>query len=926
MNKNKTVQPLSENTRKAIIIAAIVVVAVIILSVSLALILKPTALTPDDESSSSSGSSSLSIRNGDFAYVSSNDTAYPKTAQNWTRYGYKKVSGSSHDFTSISDSDKALMGIVNVSDDDEENWNSVLEDLATEGITNIKNPGLHKGIEDGNDENSNIYMIATKGEPTTASILSDSTSVSSGASVKVTIWLNTAQLAEGSKAVVMIQKSTVSAKKDNWYAYDFEVDSTSEYEKDENGWQKLEFYIFNRESSTKYIRVSIGIGNVYSGEGEKGDYTYLEDADSPITGEGILFIDDITYETVTANDYRTVVDEDENEESTMYKIIENEDIVDESKYLKLVTDGDTVVDDTHTTLTPYYDSDDYVKDENAGNGYSPFTNRDDFYQKDDDGKAKRTDFTIYKLSHDGSAISGNIALRLAASELEDIQSSLILKDHHHISFWVRVTQINKAAFANVYVQKQTTDGWEDLSSGTWTLVTTSQDIEEDANCGWVKYDIYLKPSANVETLSILFVLGNKDGYNEKEQKLGLVPNGSMYVTSPAYENITYSDYNSASSGSYVKKLDLLGISASTTVTNGSFSTLDSSGRQPSSWTAAFGGDNSIYKDGQGNLGELDRMATTIEGSGTVQSYPWPVKHTNNDTGKESVLDDEQRNVLKIQNNKETSYGYYSANITLSAKTAYVISVMFKNDEDNSKTLLPYIYLLNTDTSIEDRAARIITSVAGEGSNQTFDENTARLLGHDYNEFDNGWTRYYMVIVTGEDSITARLALFNGSIDGKETQEGTVYYDLVQMRTLATYSLVEASDDEKEENPDYETYYKVVWTDSHFYSSSSKATIEKYGKDFGEFIEKESDVEGKTWLEVWGIDNVQPDSDEWEAMKLIPEEKEEETPPTEDNTKEPNDVDLGLLFSVISSIALVAALLVVFVVKVYRNRAKMKKAA
>ena len=915
MNKNKTVQPLSENTRKAIIIAAIVVVAVIILSVSLALILKPTPLTPDDESSSSTGSSSLSIRNGDFEYVSSNDTAFPKTAQNWTRYGYKKASGSSHDFQAISDSDKALMGIVNVSNDDEENWNTVLDDLKAEGITNIKNPGLHEGIEDGNDGNNNMYMIATK-EATVASILSDSASVSSGASVKITIWLNTAQLAQGSKAVVMIQKSTVSAKETNWYAYDFEVDQSSEYEKDDNGWQKLEFYIFNRDASTKYVRVSIGIGNVYSGE-KNDNVDFSANTDEPINGEGILFVDDITYETVTANDYRKVVDDENAESSTLFKIIENEDINDESKYLELAVDEKTeVTDNGPTTLTKYQKSEEYAA---SAKDSSPFTNRDDFTRDGED-----SGFRIYKLSHDGSAISGNIALRLTANELENIQSSLILKDHHHLSFWVRVDQVNKAAYANVFVQKQGDEGWEDINTGSWTLVTTNQNIEEDANCGWVKYDVYLKPSANIETISILFVLGHKDGYNQNAQDLGIVPNGSLYVTTPAYEKIAYNEYNSSSSGSYVKKLDLVGTSASTTITNGSFSTLDSSGRQPASWTAAFAGDNSIYKDGQGNLEGIDRKATTIDGSGTVQGYNLPVKHTSIETGKESVLDDEQRNVLKIQNNVATSYGYYSSNITLSARTAYAISVMFKNDESNTTTLNPFIYLLNTDTKIESRKERIITSVTGA---QTFNDDTARLLGYAYNTFDNGWTRYYMVIVTGEDAISARLALFNGSIDGETMQSGIVYYDMVEMRALATYSMVEASDDEKEENADYEKYYKVVWTDKYFYSTSSKASIDNYGKNFGEFIEKASDTEGKTWLEVWGIDFTQPDAEEWEAMKLIPEDKEEETPPADDNTtKEPRDVDLGLLFSVISSIALVAALLVVFVVKVYKNRAKNRKAA
>ena len=912
MKKKSTVQPLSENTRKAIIIAAIVMVAVIILSVALALILKPAALSPDDESNSNPGSSSLSIRNGDFAYTSSEDTAFPRTAQNWTRYGYKKASGSTHDFQSINDHSQAVMGVVNLSEDpdEEDGWAKVLEELPS-GVT-VTNPGLHKGIEDGNDDNSNVYMIASRGEPTAASILSDSASISSGASVKITIRINTAQLAEGSEAVIMIQKSTVSAKATNWYAYDFHVaklDASSD-KTDENGWQELTFHIFNRESSTKYIRVSIGLGNVYSGE----EALPLDEGE-PIKGEGVLFIDDITYETVTANDYREVVDAEGAEDSTMYKIIENEDIVEKSRYIDL-TGNEEWKNGEHTTWTPYTDSKTYADD--AANGYSPFTTRDDF--TNDEGED--SGFTIHELHHDGTAIIDPLSFRLG--EIINVKSSLLQKDHHHISFWVRVNQENKAAYANVFVQKKVgVDEYEDLTSGKWTVITTSQDIEKDANCGWVKYDIYIKPATQPEEISILFVLGKNEKYTDEECKLGLVPKGSMFVTSPAYEKIAYNDYNSASSGSYVKKLDLVGTSASTTITNGSFSTLDSTGRQPSSWTPAFAGDNSIYKDGKGNdiTDESKRLAKIVEGSGTVQNFEFPV--VKDDT----VLDDAQKNVLQIKNNDPTSYGYFSTDITLSAKTAYVISAMFKA---GSADLKPFIYLIDAkaDAYADKEDARSQRIIASATADQNIELATARLLGYDYDEFGNGWTRYFMIVVTGDESMSVRLALFNGSIDGTTTQKGTVYYDKVEMRTLGTYSFVEADDEEKAENDFYETHYKVQWT-KHPYVTATKANVEAYGENFGELLEKTVETEeGKTvsLLESLGIEVNTVGLEDMDERTIIPEEKEPEENPGEEEPTEPNDVNLGFLFSVISSVVLVAALLVVFVVKVYKNKGRITKAA
>lgn len=880
MNKTKAVQPLSENTRKAIIITAIVAVAIIILSVALALILRPEVLSPSDQNTPSNSTSSAPIRNGDFTYTSSDDTSYPKAAQNWTRYGYKAVSGSTHDFESISTNEKAVMGIIDTAEDDDDAWPTVVDDLENAGITGIKNPGVHEGIE---AEDTKVYMIATK-EATTASILSDSTSISSGKSIKITIWLNTAQLAEGSNAVIMIQKSTVSAKAENWYAYNFEIGKSDESQ--DNGWQKFEFHIFNRESSTKYIRVSIGIGNVYSGE--EGLDLVGEDGKDPITGEGILFVDDIIYEEVTANDYRNVVDGDTSPEHS-YKIIENEDITDDSIYLGL--DGE--YDSTFETAEQYYEDTEY----------SPFTNRDDFFRDDDsedaeEGARVESGFTIYKLSHDGSDIDEAISLRLNASALNkngsnniNVLSSLTQKDHHHISFWIRVTQDNKVAKANIYVQKMNEEGeWEDLTSGSWTKQVTSQEIETDSNAGWVKYDIYLKPSAVQTEISILFVFGSNE-YTENDKKLGLFPDGDMYVTSPAYEKISYKDYNNASSGTYVKKFDMLGseATATTTVTNGSFSTINNTGTQPSSWTPSFAGDNTIYRDGKDNeeIAGITRYTSSIEGSGVIQSF-----------AETSGIDDKQQNVLHIKNNVDTSFGYFSANITLSAQTAYVFSVLVKANNSSGN---PYIYLLNTDTELE-RSDRVITEVTSKYADDLEIDDAS--FGQYSDELENGWTRYYIVVVTGSESQTVRLVLFNGSLDGKTLETGSIYYDNVTLNSFGTYSLVDKEDVEEGEEP---THYDVKWNDG------------TYGKNYRE-MEKEGLLNN--------IAHVEPTAEEWEEITLIPETPEESDSEPEDNNNptEREPVDIALLFSIISSVALVAALLVVVVVKFFRSKSSTRKAA
>ena len=884
MNKKLAVQPLSENTRKAIIIAAIVVVAVIILSVALALILRPVDKLPDDQTGGSTGSSSLTIRNGDFAYTSSEGTAFPKTAQNWTKYGYKSKSGSdTHDFESISTHEKAVMGIINTSEeaDDEDNWNTVAADLAEEGL-NISNPG--RPNDDAEDHN--VFMIATR-EPTAASILSDSFSVTSGSSVKITVWLNTSQLTEGN-AVIMIQKSTVSALSKYWYAYNFEVGK-------QDGWVQYTFHIFNRESTTQYLRISVGIGNVYSGEeyNKNGD-VLLEDGDV-IKGSGVLFVDEIEYEKVNADEYRQVVDgladdsADPTDKFQPYKILENEDITDDSIYLALkAEEKDTVVTEM--------DYDDYLDEAT----YSPFTKRDDFKEVDAGVEA----FRIYKISN--SSNTGTIGLRLEASQLNNVLSSLIRKDHHHISFWVRVDRVNKVAKANVHVQfrENATDKWEDLKNGSWTAITTSQDIDTDSNAGWVKYDVYIKPSAVSTDVSILFTFGD-----EKEDELAA--NGSLYVTKPAYEKISYKDYNNASSGSYVKKFDLIGNSATASITNGSFSSLNNTGLQPSGWTAAFAGDNSIYRDGLGDEFDLDRTTNAVLGSGITNN-----KSILPSIGSDGNIDDAQQKALLIKNTVATSYGYISNDISLSARTAYVISVLARTENNSSGN--PYIYLLNTDTDLE-RSDRVIAKIEDRNA-QSLSAEAEKLLGQEISseELGNGWVRYYFIIVTGSSSRTVRLALFNGSLDGQTLETGSAYYDQAEILSLGSYSLEKYED--PEEGSYEETHYNVVWAD-HPYAESDDG----FGENFGELLVLTAEDSEENLLESWGISVEQPSDEDWEEMRLIPEEKDEE-PDDEDKKTDTSEVDLGLLFSVISSVALLAALLVVLVLKLFKEGKFKRKAA
>lgn len=840
--KNVTKPTMSESTKRTIIVTAICLVAVIVISIVLAVMLKPTIINPDDNDPNTTPSSNLTIKNGDFAIPRSEDTSYPMGALNWTRYGYKAPEGTSHNFETISTPENVVMGIVDTS---EEKWNQVLEDIAVESITGVTNPGT----PNSGTQNDNVYMIAAK-DKYSASIISDSFSIPATTSSKITVWLNTYQLEEGSTATIMIQKytTTPNALEENRYAYKFEIPKSATDE-----WIAYEFHVFNRQTTSQSVRCSVGIGNVYEADMEAG---------------GVLFIDDIEYEAVTANDYREYVDAiDIDPEDKSYYAITKEDKTDTKvpEYVTFTAQNGINVEWLET-------AEDYLGQAVVdGKEYSPFTILEDYNR---DGQP--SGFGIYKLTNDGTIRAPQV---LALTNSISLQITPNTQDHHHISFWVRtVSDKNALAKAKVYVQsKSETDAdYKTLSNGK-IIVETNQDIVTDTNNGWTKYDIYLKPAYTGNDIRILVSLGDVDGY--AHENAHYIPKGSLYVTTPAHETISADAYESASSGTYVKTYNLIGAVASTITSNGSFSTHTSSTEnQPTSWAPVFAGENAIYKDGQGDRIPTDVRTdvNAIAGSGIVF-----------DCSFASSTDDAAKNVLQITTNG-TSFGYISNNITLTKNTVYAISVIAKVENGQK----PYIYLIDNDKARDNGA--IIASVT-----ETYDpaattqvDNT--LFGDPTNEqMGNGWVRYYMIVVAGATTRErVRIALFNGSIDGT-TANSTVYYDDVKVTTLGTYTL-----DTDTENKDAKEYV-VNWKANTGFT------------DLFDKIDEDTDRFGDI-----GVTVVEPTDAEWTEMKTIPEESKTEEPTTPATKR---DVDLGLLFSILSSVILVAALAVVIVIRVFKKR-------
>ena len=739
MSKNtKTVnRPMASWDKRAIWITAIVVAVAVIAIIVMTSIFGNTTINPDNDGSNSGGSSSLTISNGDFLYTQSESTSLPYEAQDWV----KKTYNDGKTFGDIEDEQKVVMGIVNTN---EAVWADVESALAAKGL-DVSNPLTHStdgvidqvAVEEDEVDIANVYMIATK-EATNASILSNSFSIPSLTSVKITVWLNAEQLASGSTASVMVQRSssTIASEKNGntqyWFAYDLEIQQ--QVTSGTNGWQKHEFFVFNRSSNSTSVRLNVGIGNVYGN----------------VASSGALFIDDITYETVTANEYRKHFDATNH----LSYIIEAKDQKDSEVKSFNWTNASELNVGGKTGVEAYLNTDAAKVN---GEAYSPFVGTDKF--------------ALYQVNSTGK-LTQNISLTGADGQ----------DNYLHLYFWMRVveqSQYPQASIADITLRD--TSASADKSLSKLVNIAAVKDITEDNNCGWKQYHIYVKPDQDVTDAEVSLTIEWAD--------TGLAHDGQMFVSELMCEIISDTDYAKATSNSTTNvKADMSKTHASTGVTNGTFGYLeDTSKTQPENWTPVFAGSNDIYQDGKGNEA-INGVVTTKDA----------IDNKIMKVGAPSY-DDAYGYYLAVTNKQATAQGFLSQSISLSAKSIYRISVLAKV-EGNAN---PYIYLVNKALAQAEEGTRA-DAIVGKFEAVATNSDMDKLLMQPVQE-GNGWVRYYFIVETADAGVAVNVALFNGSIDGTTLATGTVYYDQVVVEQLGSYTIGEDAENEDA------TLYQVSYT-------------------------------------------------------------------------------------------------------------------
>lgn len=855
--KQTTTAPaLSESTKRTIYIAVIIAVAAIIIAVSLALILQPST-TPTTPDE-------IADKNGGVTPSSSSTTVKNGTFEGWT------IKQDNNTFPLLANkwwnaftrSDESTTSNTKLSQ-------VIASDSSEKDVDKYRsNDDAVYGIINTADDDDNAWSTVTKD----LSELGITLSTNPGArpdSEDSNIYMIAAKKATS----VAILSQRISVTSGSYVKISMYVNTTML-----EGSARIVLQSGNYYSST--ITVKTNEEGMYVSEALSKNtdannpwqyvefYVFNKSGSTKYTNVSIN-LGDVYSADVTASGflfvddvkYETVSSNDyrlHHEEITA-KVFDSEDKDTTAEYL-------TMTDLNGSALTSISASD-YLNTNAAkyeGETYSPYFG----------------DEKIYTVKTNG----GTAPVGMRVNKVIDlVKSNSYGADCAHISFALRMDgAVNTKA--KVVVEKLDDDG-NPVDPADYATTFTAETIEDisaaDANCGWKLYHIYLKPSdypGVTDKVRITLYIGS-----EKEAEAGYEFNGELYVTDVLFEMVTSATYSNGDneSDSVVKKVAMSTVTSGTSITNGSFSSWDKVNNQPSGWTPVFGGSNDIFKDGKGNTLSGDKISqAAVSGSGVVQNIGNP------DT------DDEVKNVLKVTANG-TAFGYMSSSLSLSANQVTLISVLAKV-EGSAK---PSIHLVDTSAGTE-RKDMVIASITDNADSTKVIDATEH-FAESGNE-GSGWTRYFFVVVTGSKSRTVRLVLMNGDILGTTltTGESTVYYDVAMKTTIGSYSLAQEKDEDTEKT--------VTYTTTDGYTA------------FDELLKVENFADNK----LTNVKMVQPTDEEWTEMKKIEktDDSDNSNDDNKDNTTTTSEVDLGLLFSIVSSVLLVAALAVVVVVRIFKKRA------
>lgn len=791
------------------------------------------------------------------------------------------------------------------------------------------NPGVNAS-HDGDEETKilmiNNYVDTFPGYGTAQKFTSSSTvTLDKNAYGKITVWVKTQNL------------NTNLADSDE-YGANISIVNTiagvtqAEYQirgiRNEE-WKQFSVYVKGNDFSTATLKVVLGLGY---GSGTSNVENNVE---------GTAYFDDVVYEEITAEEYRTVM---ANETASTVSI--------ESK-----TSDNTLAVFAGNKTTFGYDMDTAFffrnADVTAEGAYVVSPQGISGGKYDANKSSKVTVGTVQSLVEnygdlsfmDPSAKAVQIYAEYASYEVSLGRITVAPNSYHILSFYLKTDLTFNTTGLSFYVIDE--DGRTGANNVTNTVLSsvvtekvdeslTPDDDNYDAFRGWKRYTVILKnnfvDAGSDRTCELILNLGPTDA-NETNKNLfalGTVTLANFLEATGTIPSTDEKDYKDYTEQDHIYSI-ISGATDSSTV----FS------------YALYAGYTEDYSDGEDDPAYKMTIAPSNEGvetsrpaapsgfigvdGGSVYVNPSEdapassvnrnanagiinTKYLDNYTdfaGIKNFFDeDDNLQPLMIYNRTAGSYGYLSDSNTLSADSFTVITVRVKVTGDATA----YVYVVDTAIDSENRS-KVLTQYDNP------DREMVVAVKADMMDTD-GWATVNIYLSAGKDAIEYRVELWNGSRDNMVESTGYVFFDDYAINSGDesgfTSALDTANNEGYIEDASFEKYTTVL-------TDEEKGYNEKYRKDHDEdYFKPRTDV-------VWAKTTDVVDGNIYLFARNDTLNRTASTIPSDDDNSSDDtgsgcqDVDQSTIWVSISSIVLAVALVAAIIALIVKRvRIKRKK--
>ncbi len=737
----------------------------------------------DDEETTVTATDYQSIKNGDFEFgTSGDDVTFPVyTGINWTRYRDNSYSTSAVSSTKnsgiIDTEDEAYNAIASTNNfpknDDDTYWNpKTPESLGLGGNRYVydeetaeDNPNEDKLCTSG----TKILMIhnvtSTEGRGTAQKFVSSSSLTTTTGYAKISAWvltkdLKTIQDTDEFGAYISVN-NTLSSSRSPFVLKNINTNGN---------WAQYAIYLKTSDYASSSFTVTVGLG--FGSDTQKDEYV-----------EGYAYFDEIHFEELDQDTF-----EQETEGATEYSLFDADGEAKTADELKISQTSKTYVtnENANATVVKYVFS--HLI---AGTEFEPVIAAQDYnkvfqHNKDEYAKGATAGIDAFNaLSIDGVTNPYGETAKTAYIKLSTPSSYTITTGTYEVKNG-EYKQYNFLTNVNVQVSGQpgakieVEEVKDSAASEVYGTVTVSSDYDtystDEKGQTWQKVSIFVKNDlGTTRYIRFKFTLGTTDNvFGAADYEL---TQGYALFTGFNEKSLPEAEYNIASSSADHTSTITLGYEYPNGVTEDEDEDTD----------YAFTATTSTKQDLQ------TKPATGISGYTGVVGNHTMVGGTETDYTSENVTagivsskyandytsltDDEKAAIaslkgdteiqpIMIKNNLSASYGYLGSQLTLSANTTTIVSVQVKVLSGTA-----YVYLANADPlsyfgTLTVNETPLVVKVTADNKPTANDK----------------WVTVNFIVTTGDEDISYRVELWNGSRDGNEQSQGTVLFNNVSTST------------------------------------------------------------------------------------------------------------------------------------------------